>query len=224
MPVATLPLSIADFDDGRYQVLRELGRGGMGVVYACADTQLSRRVAIKTLPEDLRPSQQVIDAFLQEAQSLAALDHPNLVRIFDARHEQKGAQRIVYLVMEFVEGTTLEDVIYADPSPPPPGALSGRLLLCAQVADALAYCHRRGIIHRDVKPANILVTREGQVKLVDFGLARSLELLMQRSTRVRGTPAYMAPEQITGGTLGPILMSTASGPLCTRRSAGAPPL
>ncbi len=207
--MALQPSSITDFDDGRYQVLRELGRGGMGVVYACTDTQLSRRVAIKTLPDELRSSQRVLDAFLQEARALAALDHPNLVRIFDARQEQNGKKRIAYLVMEFVEGTTLEHMIYDGPAPAEgepsiaPGILPTRLLLCAQVADALAYCHQRGIIHRDIKPANILVTREGQVKLVDFGLARSLELLMQKTTRVRGTPAYMAPEQITGAPLGP---------------------
>jgi serine/threonine-protein kinase len=192
---------------GRYLILRELGSGGMGVVYLCEDTELGRQVAVKTLVRSWRSSKDVVSMFLSEARALAGLDHPGLVRVHDVLAEDEAGERVPYLVMEYIKGSSLESLISERALP-----LSEALRLLAEVADALAYCHGRGLLHRDVKPANILVTAADAVeradalrhaKLIDFGIARSLSTLAQRGTELRGTPAYMAPEQVLGARLSP---------------------
>lgn len=192
MPIGDLTA----FDGGRYRVVKELGRGGMGIVVMCQDTTLHRVVAIKLLGESLVANPEARQLFLGEARALATLDHPNLARVYDVREEQFDGHSTPYLVMEYIAGESLESRIDKGRI-----ALQEALLYMAEVADALAYCHDRGILHRDVKPANILISDEGRAKLIDFGLARSMEVLANRSTQVRGTPAYMAPEQILGQKL-----------------------
>ena len=192
MPIGDL----TTFDGGRYRVVKELGRGGMGVVVLCQDSTLHRVVAIKLLGESLVANPEARQLFLGEARALATLDHPNLARVYDVREEQIDGHSTPYLVMEYIAGESLESRIDKGRI-----VLQEALLYMAEVADALAYCHDRGILHRDVKPANVLISSEGRAKLIDFGLARSMEVLANRSTQVRGTPAYMAPEQILGQKL-----------------------
>lgn len=192
---------------GRYLILRELGSGGMGVVYLCEDSELGRQVAVKTLVRSWRSSKEVVSMFLSEARALAGLDHPGLVRVHDVLAEEEAGERVPYLVMEYIQGQSLESLISERSL-----SLSETLYLLAEVAAALAYCHGRGLLHRDVKPGNILVTAgdasqsgdgRRRAKLIDFGIARSLSTLAQRGTELRGTPAYMAPEQVLGGRLSP---------------------
>jgi len=180
--------------EGRYQLVGELGRGGMGVVHRAHDTLLGRTVAVKMITDEVRQFPGVVDALLDEARALASLAHPHLVALYDAQH----SARATFLVMELVEGTSLAGLLDRR------GALPIALACekAAQVADALAYCHARGVVHRDVKPANVLVGMDGVAKLADFGLARSLAALAMRSTRIRGTPGYMAPEQFVGTQIG----------------------
>jgi peptide/nickel transport system substrate-binding protein len=174
----------------RYRTTRELGRGAMGVVYRAWDTNLEREVAIKVMAEELRTNPEALQLFTQEAKSLAQLNHANIVTIYD----QVTINDKVYMIMELVDGTTLEDTLLTKK------AFKWRdaAALVDQLCSGLAYAHARKIIHRDIKPANIFMTSDGGVKLGDFGLARVMRELRFRATEVRGTPLYMAPEQITG--------------------------
>jgi len=174
----------------RYRCTRELGRGAMGVVYRAWDTNLEREVAIKVMAEELRQNAEAMALFTQEAKSLAALNHANIVHIYD----QVTVADKVYMIMELVDGTTLEHTLLDKKIYPWREAL----VLIDQLLQGLAYAHARRVIHRDIKPANIFLTTDGGVKLGDFGLARVMRELQFRATEVRGTPLYMAPEQITG--------------------------
>ncbi|MGH9722551.1 MAG: serine/threonine-protein kinase [Bryobacteraceae bacterium] len=146
-----------------YQVLEKAGQGGMGVVYKARDTRLDRLVAIKALPSDRVADPERKRRFIQEARAASALQHPNIVTIYDLLTENDGD----FLVMEFVEGKTLAELI-------PRGGmdLDDAIRYAAQIADALARAHAAGIVHRDLKPGNVIVTAEGRVKLLDFGLAK----------------------------------------------------
>ncbi|MBK9069954.1 MAG: serine/threonine protein kinase [Myxococcales bacterium] len=175
---------------GRYQIINELGRGAMGLVFHAWDTNLERAVAIKILSPELREHPQAMAFFVQEAKSLAQLNHSNIVSVYD--QTSQGAQTL--LIMEFVDGTTLEGILKQVKPLPPERALA----IIEQLCNGLAYAHSKRIIHRDIKPANIFVSREGVVKLGDFGLARVVNELAIRKTEVRGTPLYMAPEQVLG--------------------------
>lgn len=174
---------------GRYRIVRELGRGGMGIVYRAEDEILKRPVAYKVLRAAIQGQSKVLEHFLREARIAASLLHPNIVTVYDAQSE--GDE--VYLVMEYVEGTTLHALLEAK------GILevSEVVRILRQVCAGLQHAHERKIIHRDIKPGNIMVARDGQVKLMDFGLATVLEATAE-ATAVRGTPYYMAPEQILG--------------------------
>jgi serine/threonine protein kinase len=183
-----------DASNGRYRIDAILGRGGMGVVLKAWDKVLERTVAIKTLSDELQENPEAQRLFIAEARSLAKLSHPNLVAV----HDVTMAQDVALMVFEFVEGATLDAVIREEPLTEEIG-----LSVAIQAAQALAYLHEQGIIHRDIKPSNLMWTASGDLKLIDFGLARSLDDIMARGTRVRGTPAYMAPEQIMGTELGP---------------------
>ena len=176
---------------GKYQIRQEIGRGGMGAVYRAYDPGLEREVAIKVLAPHLTWESHFVDRFRREAQMVAALNHPNIV-IIHAIGEQGGFH---YLVMDLVVGEPLSTLIRRH-GPLPPAQVA-RIL--SQVADALDYAHSRGLIHRDVKPGNILVDSEDRVTLTDFGIARAVEGTRLTMTGMSlGTPQYMSPEQIVG--------------------------
>jgi tetratricopeptide (TPR) repeat protein len=178
----------------RYQIIEELGRGGMGVVYKASDTLLDRIVAYKVLPPHVQKDRKILDMFLREARSAARLSHPNIVTIFDA-DEDKGE---FFIIMELVEGDSLKELLLQQGKFP----VKTALVLAAQVFKALAYAHGKGIVHRDIKPANLLWAKsDKQVKITDFGLARVIEEGRKTHTQMAGTPYYMAPEQIIGGTV-----------------------
>jgi len=174
----------------RYKVLGELGRGGMGIVYKAQDTVLDRPVALKVLPEALRENAQALQNFLREAKSAAKLNHPNIVTVYDAG-EQDGRY---YIAMEYVDGTTLKDVLKRKG----PIAAGGVLNVLLQMCEALGYAHEQRVVHRDVKTANTMWTRDRKAKIMDFGLAKMIEEVRNHTTIVSGTPYYMSPEQTLG--------------------------
>jgi serine/threonine-protein kinase len=180
-----------------FQVLEIIGRGGMGEVYLAMDTRLARRVAIKVLPVGLQQHPNARGRFQREAQALALLDHPNIVRIFETGETEDRS----YIVMEHCQGGSLSERIRSGQLTP---ATSARIL--EAIARAVEFAHQRGVLHRDLKPSNILLTADGVPKIVDFGLVRFLDAQqnLTQSGMVMGTPAYMAPEQAQGrGDLGP---------------------
>jgi eukaryotic-like serine/threonine-protein kinase len=189
--VVHVPTIIPDRRVGPYRVLEELGSGGMAVVYKAVQPALDRLVALKELRSEYVHDRQIATRFEREATSLATLQHGNIVHVYDFLRDEESA----YIVMEFVEGIDLFDVL----------SQSGRMpsdiaaLIGSQVAEGLEYAHYRGIVHRDIKPSNILVSKKGEVKIMDFGIARDpgKSELTQVGLAV-GTPAYMAPEQIRG--------------------------
>ena len=176
---------------GPYQIVSQLGSGGMGVVYTATDPRLKRAVAIKLLPPDLTKDETAKQRFLQEAQAASALDHPNICVIHEISGTDDGQ---LYLVMAHYEGETLKDRIARGPL-----ALADAIDIATQVGEGLAEAHGAGIVHRDIKPANLLVTKTGVVKILDFGLAKlaGSEGVTQTGTTV-GTVAYMSPEQARG--------------------------
>jgi len=176
---------------GKYLIEAELGRGGMGVVYRAHQPSLERTVAIKLLSSDLIGDPDGVRRFRLEAKSVAKLNHPNIVQVYDIEEEEN----LLYLVMEFVDGESLDGLITKE-------ALteSRCLKIVAEIADALHYAHEKGIVHRDVKPANVLMTSEGRVKVADFGLAYLIDREggVTRTGFLVGSPNYMSPEQATG--------------------------
>jgi tRNA A-37 threonylcarbamoyl transferase component Bud32/lipopolysaccharide biosynthesis regulator YciM len=177
--------------DYRYEILEEIGRGAMGVVFKARDRRLSRVVALKRLPESLKNYPRAVQLFLREAQSTAKLNHPNIVTVFDA--DQEDGQ--FFITMELLEGQPLHGVIRERG----PLEVEEVVRLGIQVADGLHYAHSQKVVHRDVKTANLFLTREGTLKIMDFGLAKTLEEVRRAETGIGGTPFYMAPEQVAGG-------------------------
>jgi serine/threonine-protein kinase len=179
---------------GRYELVEELGRGAMGVVYKARDPQIDRLVAIKVMltAEGLDPGrvQQWRERFHREARAAGRLAHPNIVTIHDVGEDQGRA----FLVMEFIEGQTLDGLLEAHRTLP----LDQVVTIGEQVAHALDYAHRQGIVHRDIKPANILLTEVGVAKVTDFGIARFTGARFTQTGHILGTPSYMSPEQIAG--------------------------
>ncbi len=192
---------------GHYRILRQLGSGGMGVVYEAEDTRLGRRVALKFLQDNGKPDPAAMERFLREARSASALNHPGICTIY-AIEEQEGQ---TYIAMELLEGESLEKALTRGLPP-----ITKTVEICIQVADALDAAHKKGIVHRDIKPANIFLTERGAAKLLDFGLAKLMEtegsmegetvapskdvFLTSPGTTV-GTIAYMSPEQARGEVL-----------------------
>jgi TolB-like protein/tRNA A-37 threonylcarbamoyl transferase component Bud32/lipoprotein NlpI len=174
----------------RYQLIEELGRGGMGVVYKAHDTKLKRTVALKFLPQELTYVSEVKERFMREAQAAAALDHPNICTV----HEFDEAEEKTYISMAYVEGQSLKKKIEAGPL-----ELDEAIRLATQVAEGLQEAHKKGVVHRDIKSANIMVTEKGQAKIMDFGLARVTgTTMMTKEGMTMGTIAYMSPEQARG--------------------------
>jgi len=183
---------------GRYQVGELLGFGGMAEVHRGRDNRLGRDVAIKTLRHDLARDQTFQLRFRREAQNAASLNHPAIVAVYDTGEEHAPTgEELPYIVMEYVNGRTLKEVL----------AVEGRLMprraleIVADICSALDFSHRHGIIHRDIKPGNVMLTQTGQVKVMDFGIARALASgasTMTQTSAVIGTAQYLSPEQARG--------------------------
>ncbi|MFC2141854.1 protein kinase [Acidobacteriota bacterium] len=174
----------------RYTIIQELGRGGMGVVYKAEDTKLRRTVALKFLPPELTHILEVKERFMREAQAAAALDHPNICTVYEFDEAEEKA----FISMAYVEGQSLRKKIESGPL-----ELDEALRIAMQVAEGLQEAHRKGVIHRDIKSANIMVTETAQAKIMDFGLARvSGTTLLTKEGSTMGTIAYMSPEQARG--------------------------
>jgi serine/threonine-protein kinase len=171
----------------RYDIKARLGTGGTAVVVKAEATVLDRTVAINILSKDLAEYEASREISTKESRSLATLSHPHLVSVFDV---VENARRPL-MITEYVNGLTVEKLIQSDQVIPQ----SSVLRIAVQLSRAVEYLHSEGVVHRDIKPGNIMLTEEGQLKIIDFGLARSLQYLADKTTRVRGTPAYMAPEQ-----------------------------
>jgi serine/threonine protein kinase len=174
-----------------YRILEHLGGGGMGVVYKAEDAKLHRTVALKFLAAELTKNPTAKERFMQEARAASALDHPNLCTIYEVDETLEGQ---LYIAMAFYDGETLEERIFRGPLP-----YREAIEITLQMAQGLARAHESGIIHRDIKPANIILTRRGEVKIVDFGLAKLAgQVGLTRTGSSLGTPTYMSPEQADG--------------------------
>ncbi len=189
---------------GRYRVEQLIGRGGMAEVHVGTDTRLGRRVAIKLLKSSLANDPTFRVRFRQEAQAASRMTHPTIVRVFDAGEETVlesggGEAQLPFIVMELVEGRMLKDLLKEGPMSP---AEAGHIV--NGVLTALEYSHRAGVVHRDIKPGNVMVTRTGQVKVMDFGIARAISdssATVAQTTAILGTAQYFSPEQAKGETV-----------------------
>jgi len=180
---------------GKYEITDLLGQGAMGVVYRALDPVLSRYVAIKVMSHGIAADQELRDRFMREARAAGSLQHPNIITIYDFGDEAGS----LYIAMEYIEGSDLSEIMARrDPLP-----LGGKLDILIGALHALDYAHSRGVVHRDVKPANIRVSTDGRAKLMDFGIARLEKSDLTKSGMMVGTPDYMAPEQVTGGVVTP---------------------
>lgn len=188
---------IGEIIDGRYQLTRVVGSGGMATIYAAIDLRLDRQVAVKIMHSHLAQDEQFVSRFIREAKAAASLSHPNIVAVLDQGWNQGGSP-CVFIVMELIEGATLRDYLIEQGSLSPERALS----IMTPVASALAAAHKLGIVHRDIKPENILVSKEGRIKIADFGLARGALLgntMTAESSVILGSVSYLSPEQVQRG-------------------------
>ncbi|HWM38276.1 MAG TPA: Stk1 family PASTA domain-containing Ser/Thr kinase [Streptomyces sp.] len=182
---------------GRYELGSVLGRGGMAEVYLAHDTRLGRTVAVKTLRVDLARDPSFQARFRREAQSAASLNHPAIVAVYDTGEDYVDGVSIPYIVMEYVDGSTLRELLHSGRKLLPERAME----MLIGILQALEYSHRSGIVHRDIKPANVMLTRNGQVKVMDFGIARAMGdsgMTMTQTSAVIGTAQYLSPEQAKG--------------------------
>ena len=201
---------------GSYQIRRLLGKGGMGAVYLAHDPSLDREVAVKVLPDRLARDGAIVARFQREARSIAKLRHPNLMHIYTVG-EHRGRP---FFAMEYVRGSTLRSVI-AKTGPLAPDQAAH---ICGEVMSALAKVHKAGMIHRDIKPGNIMVDEDGRAVLMDFGLAREeQDLSLTADHTVLGTPSYMSPEQAKGGRVDARTDIYSLGIVLYEMLAGSPP-
>src|SRR5437764_4733586 len=197
IPAVSRPPQPGDLIADRYELEEVVGTGGMSTVFRARDVQLDRRIAIKILHERFADDPEYLERFRREARAVARLSHPNIVTVID-RGVDDGRQ---YIVFEYVEGENLKELVQRTGRLPVRRALE----LALAVADGLSFAHEHGLVHRDVKPQNVLLSREGEVKVTDFGIARSLHVehgVTQTGT-VLGTGEYLAPEQATGKPVSP---------------------
>ena len=184
---------------GRYEIIDELGRGATGVEYKASDPTIGRQVAIKVLSLESEKTEEgpsSRDVFMREARSAGRLSHPGIVTIHDALEDPESHS--CYIVEEFIPGRTLERVMLSAPLMSTDKSLD----IIRQIAEALDYAHRNQIIHRDLKPANIILTEDGRAKITDFGIAKIVAReAVSKTLAIMGTPAYMSPEQVTGGEI-----------------------
>jgi serine/threonine-protein kinase len=183
---------------GRYRLQSRLGFGGMSTVHLAFDRRLERQVAVKLLAEHLADDPTFVSRFQREAQAAARLIHPNIVQIFDSGQDEASGQ--YFIVMEYIEGSSCAEILRDDGWVEVPEAVA----IVEQACEGLHYAHRHGVVHRDVKPGNLLRAREGEVKLADFGIAKATEQSsITQVGSVLGTAAYLAPEQARGEEAGP---------------------
>src|SRR5581483_10077831 len=181
--------------DGRYRVVRKLGTGGMANVYLAEDQELGRRVAIKMLDERHSQDEQFVERFRREAKNAAGLSHPNIVSIYD----RGRAEGTYYIAMEYLEGRTLKELLVTRGPTPLPVAID----YTRQILAALGFAHKHGIVHRDIKPHNVVVAPDGRLKVTDFGIARSGTSQMTETGSIIGTAQYLSPEQAKGAPVTP---------------------
>jgi len=183
---------------GRYRLEGRLGFGGMSTVHLALDMRLERQVAVKLLAEHLADDPAFVSRFQREAQAAARLVHPNIVQVFDSGRDERTDQ--YFIVMEYIEGSSCAEILRDDGWVEVPEAIA----IIEQACEGLHYAHRHGVVHRDVKPGNLLRAREGEVKLADFGIAKATEQSsITQVGSVLGTAAYLAPEQARGEEAGP---------------------
>ncbi|MDX6379534.1 MAG: eukaryotic-like serine/threonine-protein kinase, partial [Rubrobacteraceae bacterium] len=191
-----MPRSLEQLVDNRYRILRPLGSGGMAEVYLAHDDVLDRDVALKVMSGRYSDDDEFVERFKREAQSAAALSHPNIVSIYDRGESESGTY---YIAMEYLPGGTLKDRILQRGALPPRTAAAVAL----QIAEALRAAHEAGVVHRDIKPHNVLVTESGDIKVGDFGIARAAtSSTMTKTGSILGTAHYISPEQAMGELVG----------------------
>ncbi|WP_129841340.1 protein kinase [Streptomyces sp. RFCAC02] len=186
---------------GRYALRRLLGRGGMAAVHLAWDTVLEREVAVKTMRSEVSGDDAFRERFRREAQAVAKLTHPNIVSVYDTGEEREGGGAVPYMVMEYVDGQGLRDVLENDIAAWGAMPADKALRITAGVLAALDLSHEKGLVHRDIKPGNVMITRRGAVKVMDFGIARAMQTgvtSMTQTGMVVGTPQYLSPEQALG--------------------------
>ncbi|MFE7543173.1 protein kinase domain-containing protein [Streptomyces platensis] len=207
---------------GRYELGDRLGRGGTAEVHAAHDLRLGRDVAVKTLRSDLVGDPESLARFRNEARSAASLNHPSIVAVYDTDEDMVDGTFVPYIVMERVDGATFADLLHDRHRLPPARALE----LTAGVLKALAHAHHSGIVHSDIKPANVMLTHDGAVKVTDFGIARLVAVQgadLPPDTTVLGTPPYLSPEQVRGEAVGAPADLYSTGCLLYELLTGRPP-
>ncbi|WP_235469882.1 protein kinase domain-containing protein [Streptomyces platensis] len=207
---------------GRYELGDRLGRGGTAEVHAAHDLRLGRGVAVKTLRSDLAGDAESLARFRSEARSAASLNHPSIVAVYDTDEDVVDGAHVPYIVMERVDGSTFAALLHDRQPLPPAKALE----LTAGVLKALAHAHRSGIVHSDIKPANVMLTHDGAVKVTDFGIARLVAVQgadLPPDTTVIGTPPYLSPEQARGKAVGAPADLYSTGCLLYELLTGRPP-